>query len=69
MLTEFLLSTRVAESMQKQIYINTKFIIYAQNGLNSLFSTKGGLCRGSDDFKFSTSYTGHCTLYTGCRTY
>ena len=29
------------------------------------YLTKGDLCRGSDDFKFSTLDMGYCTLYTG----
>ena len=33
------------------------------------YLTKGDLCRGSDDFKFSTLYMGYCTLYTGYCTY
>ena len=48
---------------------NKKILYLLKIGLNSLYSTKCDLCRGSDDFKFSTLHTGYCTLYTGYCTY
>jgi hypothetical protein len=48
-------------SDQKQIEKIYRDQIQLEIGLNSLFSTKGDLCPSSDDFEFSTMYTGYCT--------
>ena len=60
---------RFFDSDQKQIEKIYRYQIQLKIGLNSLFSTKGDLCPSSDNFKFSTLYTGYCTLYTGYCTY
>jgi hypothetical protein len=60
---------RFFDSDQKQIEKIYRYQIWLEIGLNSLFSTKGDLCPSSDDFTFSTLYTGYCTLYTGYCTY
>jgi hypothetical protein len=51
--------------LSKNKYIKKTIPTLAQNWAKSAFPTKGDLCPGSDDFKFSALYTVFCNLHMG----